>query len=145
MSAVRLNSGGTVDNTGNTLTLDAATGSWLLNGGTLRGGTLALSGGPQLVFTSSGGTLLLFASGSGFRNNVGGILGMRVLIDNMEVAAVKAFTNEASSHKAFPPSFSVVTSIGAGSHTLDLIPLDANTRTDVNDYFNVMVLELPFR
>ena len=106
-----------------------------------RSGALPLS----TVFTSSGGTLLLFASGSGFRNNGAGILGMMVRIDDMVMADVKAFTNETGSHKAFPPSFSVVTSIGAGSHTLDLIPLDANTRTDFNDYFNVMVLELPFR
>lgn len=106
-----------------------------------RAGALPLS----TVFASSGGTLLVFASGTGFRSGGGGTIGMMVRIDNMVMSQVKGFTNESNSHKAFPPSFSVVTSIGAGSHTLDIIPLDASTATDFNDYFNVMVLELPFR
>ena len=46
---------------------------------------------------------------------------------------------------AFPPSFTTITSIGAGSHTLDLNARDVNTLTDFNDFFNVVVLELPFR
>ena len=48
---------GTLDNTGTTLALNATTGSWNLVGGTLKGGTLSESGGAELVFTSSGGTL----------------------------------------------------------------------------------------
>ena len=48
---------GTLDNTGTTLALNATTGSWNLVGGTLEGGTLSESGGAELVFTSSGGTL----------------------------------------------------------------------------------------
>ena len=48
---------GTLDNTGTTLALDATTGSWNLLGGTINGGTLSESGGSELVFTSSGGTL----------------------------------------------------------------------------------------
>ncbi len=39
------------------LTLDATTGSWNLAAGTLLGGTLAESGGAELVFTTAGGTL----------------------------------------------------------------------------------------
>ncbi len=48
---------GTLNNTGTTLALNATTGSWNLLGGTLIGGTLSESGGAELVFTSSGGTL----------------------------------------------------------------------------------------
>ena len=48
---------GTLDNTGGTLALDAATGSWNLLGGTIKGGTITMSGGAQLVATGSGGTL----------------------------------------------------------------------------------------
>ena len=40
---------GLLINTGSTLTLNATTGSWLLNGGTIRGGTLAVTGGAQLI------------------------------------------------------------------------------------------------
>ena len=42
---------------GSTLALDATTGSWNLVGGTIRGGAVSESGGAELVFTSSGGTL----------------------------------------------------------------------------------------
>jgi RHS repeat-associated protein len=55
---------GTLDNTGTTLVLNAATGSWNLVGGTLLGGTLSESGGAELVFTSSGGTLDGVTTGS---------------------------------------------------------------------------------
>jgi hypothetical protein len=48
---------GTLNNTGSTFTLNAATGSWNLSGGTVKGGTYVASGGAGLVFTSNGGTL----------------------------------------------------------------------------------------
>ncbi|MGE4003055.1 MAG: CARDB domain-containing protein, partial [Planctomycetaceae bacterium] len=53
-------SGGIVNLTGTVsggLTLDAATGSWNLMGGTLSGGTLSQMDGEQLIVTASGGTL----------------------------------------------------------------------------------------
>ncbi len=49
---------GTLDNTATTLALTAATGSWNLLGGTLKGGSLSGSGGAQLVMaTNNSGTL----------------------------------------------------------------------------------------
>lgn len=107
----------------------------------------ARSGGLPLsaTFTSQGGTLVVFASGSGFRNAGSGVIGMLMRIDGIAMAFSNAFTNETGSHKAFPPSFTTITSIGAGSHTLDLNARDVNTLTDFNDFFNVVVLELPFR
>ena len=48
---------GTLSNAGSTLTLDAASGSWNLAGGTVAGGTVAESGGAGLIVTGSGGTL----------------------------------------------------------------------------------------
>ena len=45
---------GTLDNTGTTLALNAATGSWNLASGTLKNGTLNESGGAELLFTSRG-------------------------------------------------------------------------------------------
>ena len=48
---------GTLNNVGTTLALNATTGSWNLLGGTIVGGTLSESGGAELFFTSSGGTL----------------------------------------------------------------------------------------
>jgi hypothetical protein len=49
---------GTLINTGSTLTLNATTGSWLLNGGTIRGGVLGVPVGAQLILPpSDSGTL----------------------------------------------------------------------------------------
>lgn len=106
-----------------------------------RGGPLPLS----TVFTSSGGTLLVFASGTAFRNGGSGLIGMLVRIDNVTMAVANGFSNELSSHRAIPSTFTVVTSVNAGSHTLELSPRDGFTLTDGNDFFNVAVLELPFR
>jgi len=44
---------GTLVNTSSTLTLNATTGSWILNGGTIQGGTLAATGGVQLILSNS--------------------------------------------------------------------------------------------
>jgi hypothetical protein len=52
-----INVTGSMDNTGNTITLNAATGSWNLSGGTITGGTLAFTGGNRLAITSGSGTL----------------------------------------------------------------------------------------
>jgi hypothetical protein len=96
------------------------------------------------TFTSNGGTLLVYTSGSAFRAT-GGVMGIQMRIDGVVMAELRAFTNEVQSHKAFPPSFVVVTSTGPGAHTLDLHVSVGGTVTDFNDFFNVMVLELPFR
>ena len=56
-TAGTVNLTGTLNNAGNTLTLNAASGSWNLVGGTVNGGTVSESGGAELVPTNSGGTL----------------------------------------------------------------------------------------
>ncbi len=48
---------GTLDDTGATLALTAATGTWNLLGGTIKGGTVTEAGGAELAFTNYGGTL----------------------------------------------------------------------------------------
>ena len=52
-----INLTGTLDNTGATLILDAATGSWNLEGGTLEGGALATLDGTDLATGDYGGSL----------------------------------------------------------------------------------------
>jgi hypothetical protein len=48
---------GTLNNTGTELALNADTGSWVMLGGTIRGGTVSGAGGAELIFSSIGGTL----------------------------------------------------------------------------------------
>jgi hypothetical protein len=54
---VTLASGGYLDVTGDTLGLDATTGSLTLAGGTLFGGTVTAGGGARVIVASAGGTL----------------------------------------------------------------------------------------
>ena len=51
-----INLTGTLTNTGDTLTLNATTGSWRLLGGTVVGGTVAFADGESFLTTTSGGT-----------------------------------------------------------------------------------------
>src|SRR4029078_7088964 len=48
---------GTLNNTGNNLTMSNTTGTWNLLGGTLSGGQLSYADGQTLALTASGGTL----------------------------------------------------------------------------------------
>jgi len=98
------------------------------------------------TFTSAGGTLLIFAFGSGFSSEENKEIGMDILIDSRKEGEAKILANEKNSHKAFVGAPIVVTSIGAGDHRLDLFKRDnLITQTDSTDYFDVTVLELPFR
>ncbi|GMV72699.1 MAG: hypothetical protein AMXMBFR77_25370, partial [Phycisphaerales bacterium] len=49
---------GTVTNTAATMTLNAQTGTFTLNGGVITGGTLTLTGGAQLLFANNGSNRL---------------------------------------------------------------------------------------
>jgi len=94
------------------------------------------------AFSTGGGTLLIFASGSGW--SAGGQIGMGIQVDAVTKGYAKSFTNEASSHKAFVANPLVVAGIAAGLHTITLVSWNS-TSTDVNDFFNVTVLELPWQ
>jgi len=60
---------------------------------------------PEGTYTSKGGTLVLTASGSGFRsstyNSTPGRIGMSLKVDGVERGRLAAFTNEMDSHRAF--------------------------------------------
>jgi len=51
-SGSTVNLTGTLDNTNTTLVLNAATGSWVLNGGTVQGGAITASSGTPLIVSS---------------------------------------------------------------------------------------------
>jgi hypothetical protein len=97
------------------------------------------------AFTTNGGTLLIFASGSAYLPGVGQF-GAYVYVDYQSTAYFAGymfrFTNEAGSHKTLIPS-SWPVKVPAGTHTITIIPW-SNTTSDGNDYFFVTVLELPF-
>jgi hypothetical protein len=110
------------------------------------------------TYTSSGGTLLITASGSGYRSSeTEGLIGMNVLVDGAARGFASTFTNERFSHKAFVSDYEVVTGLSAGPHTIRLQatqdgicgdprieePADTCTTTDLFDFFQVSVIEIP--
>lgn len=95
------------------------------------------------TFPTGGGKVIMFVSGSAFREDGAGTIGMNIFIDGVSKDAVKSYTNERSSHKSLVPS-PIVVRLGSGNHTIELKPLDGNVKMDGNDYFRVTILELPF-
>jgi hypothetical protein len=96
------------------------------------------------AFTSGGGTLIIFASGSGYTPSPGPKIGMNVVLDGLTIDTCTVGANApANTHLAFVPKTVVKTGVPAGSHTLVLSPI-SGTATDVNDNFNVTVQEVPY-
>lgn len=94
------------------------------------------------TFSSSGGKILLMASGSGYHTSgADSLIGMTVKLDGTLIGYARVFTNEASSHKAFVPAFIVLSNVGDGTHTV-LLEQWSETSSDSNDYFFVAVAEI---
>jgi hypothetical protein len=96
-------------------------------------------------FTSGGGTLVIFASGSGRSNFSGGFIGMEVHVDGKVIGSSFIISGGVTNtREAFVPSTTVVSGVAAGTHTITLVPYTDFTVTDSYDYFNVTVQEQPF-
>jgi hypothetical protein len=101
---------------------------------------------PTKPFSTGGGTLLIFASGSGAAaSGIPGpiTIGMDLFVDNGHVGSVLSRVDRMTDSKPFVGSGLVVPNIAPGSHTLSLKTAAATT-VGLNDFFNVTILELPF-
>jgi hypothetical protein len=101
---------------------------------------------PTRPFSTGGGTLLIFASGSGAAaSGIPGpiTIGMDLFVDNSHVGSVLSRVDRMTEAKPFVGSGLVVPNIGPGAHTLSLKTAAATT-VGLNDFFNVTILELPF-
>jgi hypothetical protein len=111
-------------------------------------------------YTSKGGTLIISASGSGFRSafaQKGGLIGMGIVVDGTHRGISEVTTNERDSHKAFVTDTIVVEGLAAGSHSISLQDKFASgvcntaseevahycTTTNADDTFYVTVVEIP--
>lgn len=94
-------------------------------------------------FNSSGGTLIVFVSGTAFRREPG-LFSLSITIDNTQQKFIDLFTNEVNSHKAFPSTALVFTGYSAGVHALQIAAFANGTLADLNDRYYATVLELPF-
>jgi hypothetical protein len=90
-----------------------------------------------------GGTLIVSAAGSGFSDTENKTIGMEVFVDGTKVGTAQVYTNEKLSHKAFVPAFAVVNGVPKGPVKIELKALNADTKTDQNEFFRVTVEEQP--
>jgi len=94
-------------------------------------------------FSSSGGTLVVFTSGTAYKSP-GGFMSLQITIDGTADRFIDVFTNEANSHKAFPTTVEIFTGIAAGTHTFKIAVWSNTAVADTNDRFYATILELPF-
>jgi hypothetical protein len=102
---------------------------------------------PPKPFITGGGTLLIFASGSGAAlSGVPGpiVIGMDLLLGDRHVGSILTRVNNMTEAKPFVTSGLVVRGIASGTHTLTL-KTAASTVVGLNDFFSVTILELPFQ
>lgn len=97
------------------------------------------------TFNSSGGTLLIFAGGSGYTTGANNAnISFNVEIDGKVVGVVQRHTNSGGNHVAFPAGNFVVQGIAPGSHTIKITAGTNDTRSDSEDRFYLTIMELPF-
>ena len=118
-----------------------ATGSAFFTPNTLFAETSGALPITSAAFTTSGGTLMVFASGSGSSPVINNTIGMTVQLDGTSIGTASVASNEALSHRVFVSSV-LLTTPAAGSHTISL-QAQTSTITDNFDYFSVTTLELP--
>ena len=68
---------------------------------------------------------------------------MEVFVNGNKVGTAQVYTNEKLSHKAFVPTFEVLNKVPKGPVKIELKALNADTKTDQNDFFRVTVEEQP--
>jgi hypothetical protein len=97
------------------------------------------------TFTSHGGSLLVFASGTAYSSAAGYLIGVNVIVDGKIVGVLQGAASEAQSHKALPSVAAVVRQLPAGTHTItfDHAPVFPATKTDLYDLYSLTILELP--
>ncbi len=93
------------------------------------------------AFTSSGGTLVVFVSGSLSTSKPALLLVMNIDFDGNRIGTCQEWIN-VSSHISLVPVLLTVPTPPAGNHVIELSVGSGNTASDVNDYYNVTVIEL---
>ncbi len=104
-------------------------------------GGLGATGKTQAFTATGANPLLVIVSGTAF-SAAGGTMDIAVQFDGVVIGHLTTFTNEASSHKAFPTRAFPVATPTAGSHTIGLLHGNAATTSNADDYFSVTVVEL---
>jgi hypothetical protein len=92
-------------------------------------------------FATSGGTLVILASGSAFSSTPPSQIGMDISIDDVTKGTAKV-TAIGDNQYSFVSQALVVPGITAGTHTIKLKQATSTTKAGSGSFFNVTVLEL---
>lgn len=105
--------------------------------------TLISQGGPlpaTVKFKARGqGDFFFYLAGSAWSSLSGTLMSIELALDGTPVGVATVYNNESSSHKAFVPVFIPVT-LDSINHQITLSVTSANTFTDANDFFQVMLI-----
>lgn len=94
-------------------------------------------------FTTGGGTLVLFVSGSGYRTSCG-LGGVSLNASTFSFSpAMKLYFCPANTHTSLVSHPLIVSGVAAGSYLMNLTGWNGSSG-DVSDFYNVTILELPF-
>jgi hypothetical protein len=105
--------------------------------------TLISQAGPLPItdkFKAEGdGDVIFYIAGSAWASLSGSPMSIQLTLDGVVVGTAQVYTNESNSHKAFVPVFIPFT-LKDINHEVTLSVTSANTYTDTNDYFQVMLI-----
>ena len=85
------------------------------------------------------GDFFFYISGSAWGSLSGSPMSIELTLDADVIGSAHVYTNESNSHEAFVPVFIPFTVKGI-DHEVALRVTSANTFTDANDYFQVMLI-----
>lgn len=87
------------------------------------------------------GHVIFVISGTAWTSSAPTMLGIDVLLDgNIIGKPALCFANDNSLHMAMRPTFIPFTGLTIGQHAITIATANGNTVTDINDYYQVVML-----
>jgi hypothetical protein len=93
-------------------------------------------------FQSSGGSFLIFVSGSLWATTPNSMLQLGIFLDGEQIQTCNEFANPTGTHLSVVPVLFTVPRQAAGNHVLELRVVSGGTTSDTNDFYNATVVEL---
>ena len=86
----------------------------------------------------SDGPSTLIVTGSVWTSQASQLIGIEVLLDGTPVGTALVFSNLSGTHRAVVPTY-IPMKLTFGQHTVTLTTSNANTVSDLNDYYSVVL------
>jgi len=92
------------------------------------------------TFTApSDGPAAFVLSGSVWGQSANQMIGVTIQLDGTTIGSAQIWSNGAATHRAVVPSYIPVT-LTLAAHKVTLVATNANSISDLNDWFNVVLL-----